>query len=72
MRLAGAYRSLLAAAALHHDDAESLTALAAGHRSLCEAAELLDGRPPANLRQLDEIDRRSEAIEDATAALRTA
>ena len=46
------------------------TALAAGHRALREAAELLDGRPPANLRQLEEVDRRSEAIEEAAASLR--
>ena len=72
MRLAGAYRSLLTAAVLHGDDAEAATALAAGHRSLSEAAELLDGRPPSNLRQLDEVDRRSQAIEEAAASLRAA
>lgn len=71
MRLAGAYRSLVAAAALHDDGAAGAEAVAAGHRALREAAELLDGRRPANLSELDEVDRRSAAIEQAAASLRT-
>lgn len=70
MRLAGAYRSLVAAAALRGADPAGAEAVAAGHRALCEAAELLDGRRPANLTELDEVDRRSAAIEQAAASLR--
>ena len=70
MRLAGAYRSLVTAATLHGDDEAAATAIAAGHRALCEAAELLGGRPPANLAELDEVDRSSQAMEQAAATLR--
>ena len=69
LRLANAYRALLRDAMVDDDDLTA-AAVAAGHQAVCEAAQLVQGRPPANLAELDQLDRRSEAMEHLRAALR--
>jgi hypothetical protein len=61
-RLAGAYRRLLATVA-GRDDLVALEAAGAAHAAIGEAAALVDGRPPASLAELDQLDQRSAAME---------
>ncbi len=68
-RLGGAYRSLATAVA-GQDGPFAEAALVAGHRTLVEAADLVQGRPPAGLDELDQLDQRSTAMGALTAAIR--